>query len=144
MSRRGFSLVEMVIVILLVGVMAAMFVPRIGGEIDRRNVRSARAAVTTLHAKARATAIYRGRAVNLVRSGNEMLVLSTEPVTGAVDTVERRDFLGSYGVTVTSTRDVLVFDPRGLGREGSATTIIVSRSGYADSIRVTPVGSIVR
>jgi hypothetical protein len=65
-------------------------------------------------------------------------------VTGAVDTVEQRDLFGSYGVTVTSTRDVLVFDPRGLGTEGSATTIVVTRSGYSDSLQITPVGSIVR
>lgn len=144
MSRRGFSLIELVTAIVLIGIMAAFFLPRLTGELVRRNVRSARAAVTTMHAKARATAIYRGRAVSLVRSGNEMVILSTHPVTGAVDTVDRRDFFGAYGVTISSSRDVLAFDPRGLGTEGSATTIVVSRSGYTDSVQVTPVGSIVQ
>lgn len=144
MSRRGFSLIEMVTVILIIGVMAAFFFPRMARELERRNVSSARSAITTIHAKARATAIYRGQRVILVRNGNQLLVLSAHPVTGAVDTVEQRDLFGAYGVTVTSTRDTLRFDPRGLGTEGSATTIVITRSGYADSLRITPVGSIVR
>jgi prepilin-type N-terminal cleavage/methylation domain-containing protein len=144
MNRRGFSLIEMVTVILLIGVMAAFFFPKAARELERRSVSSARSAIATMHAKARATAIYRGQRVNLERSGNVLLILSAHPVTGAVDTVEQRDLFGSYGVTVTSTRDVLVFDPRGLGTEGSATTIVVTRSGYSDSLQITPVGSIVR
>jgi prepilin-type N-terminal cleavage/methylation domain-containing protein len=144
MGRRGFSLIEMVTVILIIGVMAAFFFPRIGGELDRRNVRSARSAVTTMHAKARATAIHRGRAVTLERNGNQLLILSTHPVTGVVDTVEQRDLYGNYGVTLAATRDVLVFDPRGLGTEGSSTTFVVTRSGYADSVWITAVGSVVQ
>lgn len=144
MNRSGFTLIEALVVIVLIGIVGAFAFPRIGRELERQNVRSARAALTTMHAKARATAIQRGRAVALVCQNNELFILSQHPVTGAVDTVDRRDLMANYGVTLAATRDSLVFDPRGLGMEGGATTMVVSRSGYADTVRITPVGSIVR
>lgn len=144
MNRRGFTLVEVVMVIALIGVVVLIAFPRIGRGLDRQSVRSARAALTTMHAKARATAIQRGRAVALVRSGNQVLIVSTHPVTGAVDTVDRRDLLVNYGVALNSSRDTLVFDPRGLGTEPTPTAVILSRSGLADTVQITPVGSILR
>ena len=57
MDRRGFSLIELVIAIVLIGLMAAFMMPRIGDVIQKQKVRSARNAITTMHARARATAI---------------------------------------------------------------------------------------
>ncbi|MGH7529851.1 MAG: hypothetical protein ACREMN_05665, partial [Gemmatimonadales bacterium] len=59
-SRRpqaGFTTIEMVIVVILVGFIAMLAFPRIRGALTRQNVRSARAAAQTLAAKARAAAV---------------------------------------------------------------------------------------
>jgi hypothetical protein len=71
---------------------------------------------------------------------------SRHPVTNAIDTIGTpMDITQSHGgVTTTWSRDVLTFDPRGIGMEGSATTIIVSRPSFADTIVISAVGSIVQ
>lgn len=145
MNRRGMTLIEMLIVIGLIGLMAAMGIPRIGSAIAKQNVRSARAAVVSMHATARAAAIQRGIATSLVFDGNTLLVVSRHPVTGALDTVgEPQDFNRRYGVTVTTTADTLQFDARGLGTATTDTRIVVSRGVYADGIVINSLGRVLR
>jgi len=145
MNRRGFSLIELVIAIVLVGLMASFFFPRIGQEIQKQNVRSARAAMTTMMARARASAIQRGLSVSLVHRSNRVFMLSTHPVTRAVDTISQQNLYDSYGVTITaSPRDSVVFDSRGIGGQASSTYFYISKAGFADTIEVSSVGGIIR
>src|SRR5437763_14885781 len=60
MKRSGFTTIEMVIVVVLIGLIAAIGFPKIRQSLDKVNVRSARAAVGTLAATARSAAIQRG------------------------------------------------------------------------------------
>lgn len=145
MTRRGFTLIEILMVIAIIGAVAALTYPRIAEGLNRENVRSARQAITTMHARARATAIQRGRTTSLVHNGNVVLVLSRHPVTGALDTIsDPVNIYNSYGgVVQTWSRDTLVFDPRGVGMETSATSIMVRKAALADTIRITPVGSVI-
>ena len=91
MRRSGFTLIEVVIVIVLIGIMASFFFPRIGQSLRRQDVSSARNAVTTLLAKARAAAVQRGRGVAFIHRSNSIIVLSNHPVTGVVDTVDNQN-----------------------------------------------------
>jgi prepilin-type N-terminal cleavage/methylation domain-containing protein len=145
MNRRGFTLLEVLIVIGLVGVMAALGIPRIRRAIVRQNVRSARDAVVTMHAKARAVAIQRGSATALVFQANNVLIVSRHPVTGAPDTIgQPTDLHGRYGVTVNRTRDTLVFDSRGLGMETGNTKVTVAKNVFQDSVVINPWGRVLR
>ncbi len=144
MNRRGFSLIELLIAIVLIGLMAAFMIPRIGDVIQQQKVRSARNAITTMHARARATAIQRGRLVALVRQNNRILLLSRHPVTGVPDTIASQNLGDRFGVSLSANRDSLAFDPRGLGMESGNTQIVVSRAGFADTIVISAVGSILR
>src|SRR5205814_1211102 len=56
MKRSGFTIMEMVIVVVLIGIIAAIGFPKIRRSLDKVNVRSARAAMSTLAATARAAA----------------------------------------------------------------------------------------
>jgi prepilin-type N-terminal cleavage/methylation domain-containing protein len=143
MDRRGFSLIELLIVIVIIGAVASFAFPMIRKGMEARRVSGARIAITTLNAKARALAVQRSRVVRLILNGNTISLESTHPVTGAVQTVDRRNLYDVYGVSVTSTRDTLIYDPRGLGRQGSITTITVTRpGGYADTVAITPLGGV--
>lgn len=145
MDRRGFSLIEMLIVVVLIGVLAAFGVPRIRQGMEASRVSGARIAITTMNAKAKALAVQRSRVVQLIVAGNEVRLESRHPVTGVSTVVDRQDLYASYGVTVGSTRDTLRYDPRGLGLQNSATTIAVTRpGGFADTVVINSLGGIQR
>ena len=145
MNRRGFSLLALLIALGLIAVMAALAVPRIGNALQKERVRSARGAVETLHAKARAVAIQRGRRAALVFQGNTLLVLTRHPVTGALDTVGSVEDLNSrYGVTIVTSRDTLRFDPRGLGMESSDTKIAVRKGPFTEAMVISSLGRVLR
>jgi len=145
MNRRGFTLLELLIALGLIAVMAALAVPRIGNALQRERVRSARGAVETMHAKARAAAIQRGRRTALIFQSNRLLVLTRHPVTGALDTIGSPEDLNSrYGVTITTTSDTLVFDPRGLGMASSDTKITVRKGALTEGIVISSLGRILR
>ena len=57
MSRSGFTTIELIIVVAIIGIIALMGFPKIRRTLDKTNVRSARAAVSTLAVTARAAAI---------------------------------------------------------------------------------------
>jgi prepilin-type N-terminal cleavage/methylation domain-containing protein len=145
MTRRGFSLIELLIVIVLIGALASFAVPMVRRGMEARRVSGARIAITTMNAKARAIAVQRSRVVQFIVVGNEVRLVSRHPVTGAITVIEQRDLNSVYGVTVASTRDTLRYDPRGLGLQNSATSIAVSRpGGFADTVVITSLGGIQR
>lgn len=143
MNRRGFSLVEMLIVVVLIGAIASFAIPLVRRGMEIRRVAGAHVAITTMNAKARAVAVQQSRVVRFIVSGNEIRLMSLHPVTGAIDTIEERNLNSVYGVSVVTSRDTLVYDPRGLGMQNSSTTIAVSRpGGYADTVVITSLGGI--
>src|SRR2546430_13677883 len=60
MTRSGFSAVELMIVIILIGLIAAVGFPKIHGVLDKTNVRSARVAGGAYVVTARPLAVQRG------------------------------------------------------------------------------------
>jgi len=143
MNRRGFSLIEMLIVVVLIGAISTFAIPMVRRGMEIRRVAGARIAVTTMNAKARAVAVQQSRLVRFIIVGNGIQLVSRHPVTGASTVIEQRDLNAVHGVSVTTTRDTLLYDPRGLGLQNSSTTVIVSRpGGYADTVVITALGGI--
>jgi prepilin-type N-terminal cleavage/methylation domain-containing protein len=67
--NSGFTVVELLWVIVIMGLMGAMGIPRIRGAMQKQNVKSARVAGVAHVVKARAAAVQRGcRATVHVRS----------------------------------------------------------------------------
>src|SRR2546429_9930852 len=85
MRRSGFTTIEMVIVVVLIGIIAMIGFPKISKTLDKTNVRSARDAVGTLAGTARAAAIQRGCRSVLHFTGNTGWVTTACPTT--VDTI---------------------------------------------------------
>ncbi len=149
MRTNGFTTIEMVIVIVLMGIVAAMAFPRIRGALERQSVRSARAAAQTFVVKARAAAVQRGcRGVLHVRSDGRVWVTicTTTPGGGrTLDTLGPIDSLGArYKVQVAPSRDSIEFDPRGMKIGFQRVVVVFSNAAIRDSLVVNEVGKVVR
>jgi prepilin-type N-terminal cleavage/methylation domain-containing protein len=153
MRRSGFTLVEMAIVIVLIGILTGLTFPKIRDALDKTSVRSARVDVATFVALARNAAVRRGcQGVVHFVYGTQSRVWVTAcprylPGTGTVDTIASIDNLENrYSVSLTSTSDSVQFDPRGL-RIVFATTVVRftgNVNSNTDSLVINQIGKVVR
>ena len=147
-KRYGFTLVEALIVLSVVGVLLAIGFPRIKTALIKSSVRSARSSVVTLYNQSRARAIREGRSVTLRFTADSAWTTASprrSAGSGSCDTVGTARKLNSlYGVTVTATPDSFRIDPRGLGIQPSTsgTTVLLARAGYHDSVLISGYGRV--
>ena len=146
MKRKGFTLIELIVVVGLIGFLSVLLFPTLAGTLQKQDVRAARDAVASLHGKARANAVRKGLNTTLHLTSGVIYITSAHPVTGVLDTLSGgvQNLATRWGVGWVTSRDSLVFDSRGLGIESSATTIIVSKSGFADTVEVSRIGRVRR
>ena len=148
MNRRGFTLVEALVVMVVAGILGLLTFPTLAGAMSRRMAWNARAVATGMYSRARSNAIETGRSTTLTWTGNVAVITAGPrllPGAGTVDTIGKpEDFRLLYGVTVTGTPgSVLTIDPRGLGTSAS-TTVFFSRDGISDSVMVTGYGRVIK
>lgn len=146
-SNRGFTVIEMVMVVVLVGVLMSVSLPFFRNTTAKGSVRGAMDAISSQHAVARATAIQRGRIARLVllASSNTALVTANKAVGSGVDTIGKVEDLGTrFNVSFTTTRDSVTFTPRGIGSDLTGTTIIVTRGTFSDTITISAAGRLTR
>jgi prepilin-type N-terminal cleavage/methylation domain-containing protein len=130
---RGFTLLELVVVLVLLGLSMAELLPAARRQLDRMAVLGAREEVAGL--------LHRARGEALARGGAE-LVLTSEPPRAELialeDTLARTKLEDSYGVTLGLSRDRpearLKFGPLGLGLVASQT--VRFRRGDAEALLV--------
>ncbi len=143
MSRSGFTLVESVIAIVIIGVLVAVGMPSFRDWLLREDVRSARRQVTTHLARGRATAVYRGcPAVLHIDDSAHRVWITSCPLQGAgLDTVGNIDrFLDHFGVAFTTDGDSVLFTPQGVALATASISMTFSKAGYSNSLLITPVG----
>jgi prepilin-type N-terminal cleavage/methylation domain-containing protein len=140
-NRRGFTLLELVLVLLVLGTITTLVVPRFGHARDVVAVRAARAELAAAFAVARVTAI---------RSGGAAIVIDVASGDVWVETAAGlrlpADYpLGHrYGVTLSCDRTspvVLRYDALGLGRLTNAV-IRVQRRGVRASLTISSYGRV--
>lgn len=151
MTRRsGFTLIEMLMVIVIVGMLVLIGFPKVSSAMVKTNVRGARTTLANMFTKARTVATQTNRKTRLKFNGNQVwIVASPRLLPGAgstVDTIGPVENLNTlYGVAVTSPVDSITFDPRGLAAGfGATSTLKVAKSGHTDSIVVDGLGRVVK
>jgi prepilin-type N-terminal cleavage/methylation domain-containing protein len=146
MDRRGFTFIEMMTVIILLGIVTALAVPRLRGSLEKQNVRSARAAISTLVATARSVAVQRGCSATLNLNADSAWVTAcgVNPPAASVAVGSKKLVASIYGVTLSSSAATLVFDPRGIATVFQTTTVRVIGTTYQDSVIINPVGKVMR
>jgi prepilin-type N-terminal cleavage/methylation domain-containing protein len=145
-SRRAFSLVEVVVTMTILGVIAALLMPKLRTSFAASTRHSARRQALSSLYRAQATAVQYSRRSWLVRSGNTLKVI----VDSSGTTVQRGSMLDlnkSFGATLTATpSDTIAFDPRGFAvLTGSTPKLVVTVSSTpgADTVCVTGLSRIV-
>jgi prepilin-type N-terminal cleavage/methylation domain-containing protein len=120
LAHRGYTLLELVTVLALLGLVTAGLLPAARNQLDRMAVVGAREEVAGLFHRARSEAIARGGVRLLLRAAPASAELS------AGDEVLARAYLkDEYGVALTLSSGrpeaELTFDALGLGRVASQT-----------------------
>ncbi len=143
MPRNGLTLIELLLALVIVGLVLGFALPQSKPWLQRESVRSARRAVTTELARARAAAAQRGclSALHLDPANSTVWVTACTLDGTATDTVGAVNNLSSrHGVTFSSDRTTVRFTPHGLAFETSQTVVIFSREGFSDTLAISPLG----
>lgn len=146
--RRGFTLVELVLVLVIVSIVSAIALPKIGAMRDRGAVRSARQQVSSLLATARATAIRQGQSAQLRFANNTAWVTAT-PIGGGtpVPVGGRAAFtplgVDAAGFAADAESVSILYDLRGMAQGLTATRkLTFTRNRARDSLCISRVGLI--
>jgi prepilin-type N-terminal cleavage/methylation domain-containing protein len=146
--RSGFTLIEALVVIVVLGLMSMIAFPRISSAMVKADLRSARTTMINLVATARAASVQSNRVTWIKRAGNSAYVGATPRVDGAAgsDTVGLVHSLDTtYGVTMSGA-DSIQFDPRGFGAwaGGTSVQIVLSRSSHSETITIDGLGRVTK
>jgi type II secretory pathway pseudopilin PulG len=145
-GRSAFSLAELLLVLVLVGVMLALIMPKLGASYAARQVSSARARVGALAARARAVAQARSCVDTLhITSGTtgKAWITACAPNGTGLDTVTVGDSLAArYSVTIGAAQN-FVFDTRGMNASGASTSITISKNSTTDSVVIDATGRVI-
>jgi prepilin-type N-terminal cleavage/methylation domain-containing protein len=152
-NQRGFTLIELIVVVMVIGVVIGIAAPRVKDGMEKINVREAKVSVANYVARARGSAVARGCQSTLnMTSGTTGRIWVTSCKSGdfgrtvAIDTVGTVEQLATrYGVNLSYTTPTITFDRRGIATAFAFQTIRVTGATYAtvkDSIRINPVGKV--
>jgi prepilin-type N-terminal cleavage/methylation domain-containing protein len=152
-SRDGFTLVETLIVVVLMGLLVLIGFPKMSSALVRSDLRGARTTTVNLMAKARAASVQSNRVTWMKIEGNTVYVGASPRLVAlagsTADTVgPLQDLADVYGVAVAAGAgaDSIQFDPRGFGM-GFGTDpvdIVLSRGSYSSTITIDGLGRVIK
>lgn len=138
--RMGHTLIELAIALAIMAILLSIAAPRLGTLRDRASVRSATTELAAILSSARRAA--------MLRSTGAMVVIdearSMASVIVGSDTILAHDTGAELGVTITATRDTVLYGPSGRGWGASNTSIVVARGRWSDTLFVSRLGRVRR
>jgi prepilin-type N-terminal cleavage/methylation domain-containing protein len=128
-TRRGFTLLEVAIVVVLMGIIGGYAAPRLLEARMRASSRSAAQAVLAQVSRTRDIASRRRIATRVVLSGSTIRAYGT--VGGAeLEVLPALDVTTDYGATLSSSRNEIRFDTRGFASGLSTHVEVTAHHGY--------------
>jgi type II secretion system protein H len=145
--RRGFTLIEILIVIVMISLIALVAVPRFSTGNGRRNMESARMRTAAALSTARQAAITKGQPV-VFSLWSDSVVVRLKATTDASNILSPVPLYTLYKVhaVVTNVDSLAIeFNARGFANSGDRRVIQLTRSGVADdSIVIRSTGMVQR
>ena len=138
MNRRGFSLLELTVVLTIIGILLALGAPPFLAARERAAARSAIEDLGATLSTARRAAILR----------RALITVAFDTAHGAVQVrtgsqVILRSALGvAYGIVLGANRDSVVYDPRGLGYGLANLTVTVRSGSIVDTLTMSRLGRV--
>ena len=136
--RRGYSLVQMLMVLAIIAVLCGIAIPRLSEARDESAVRGAAAQVVTALALARSAAVLRASRVAVVIDADA----ATLRVLAEAETLQVRPLRPEFGVTLEATRDSVAYGPTGRGYGAANSSVILRRGSAADTVFVSRLGRV--
>jgi len=150
-ARRGFTLPEMLLVVVMIGVLTMIGVPKFRIFRDRSNVNAVRGRVEAMIATARASAIHKGRLSVFILNGDSMSVWTRNPTTSVWQLqVPWQNYKATYPTTQIQLGGAgwssVYYEPRGLtwsaAKPPSMLVFRVVGQTRTDSVCVSRLGHI--
>jgi prepilin-type N-terminal cleavage/methylation domain-containing protein len=147
-NRFGFSLIEMLIVIVIIGLLGLIALPRLNAAFDRSNVVSAKSHVTTLYGAARTAATSANQTAVLRLNGDQVYVYAwprrkTPIGANTVDTVVRpTNLAATYGVSLSGGVDSVRIASTGLGMDSAV--IVMTKRAAVDTMIISRYGRVLK
>lgn len=152
LDRRGFNLVEVLVVIVLIGVVVGFAAPSLTRIGNGANLRGARGAMITAVNVAKSSAVTTGRCAFLKLNNNAVTVFLTACSGGTqTEVISNRNFGTDYSVDITMAKgagtpaavDSVGFDPRGIPMVNTqSTTFTITKSGESRTVVVGNYGRV--
>lgn len=139
---RGFSLAELLVVLLVLAVAISLGAPRLGPALDRIATDAAAREVTTAIAVARAAAVLRGTRARLRISADSLRVDRESPL--GWEPYARWPGPAASGVALQVTNPEIVFGPLGLGWGLANTRVELRRGSQIETITTSRLGRVKR
>ncbi len=144
-QRRGFTLVEILIVIVMISLISLVAIPRFSTGNGRRNMESARMRTAAALSTARQAAISKGETVQLVLSGNRVWVSTTADTTKLLSSIPLDTLYKVTAKIGTADSAMFTFNARGFANMSAKKTIYLTRPGVPnDSLVVLTTGMVQR
>ena len=135
-SRRGVTLLELLVALTMAAILFAIAIPRLGESIARHATRAAAGDVSSMLSAARqiAATTTGGAAVGFHSPSATVRLI----VPG--DTVRTLALRSLHGVALRATRDSIAYDARGIGYGAANVSVVLSRGAAAETLVVSRLG----
>ncbi|HEU4884189.1 MAG TPA: GspH/FimT family pseudopilin [Longimicrobium sp.] len=143
--RGGYTLIELLIVLVLAAIISSMVVPRFFSFVRQLSARSAVSQVVADLALARTQAVREGRTVSVRVTGASTYKVTLDNGTTILKTIKTVDVKGGQrNVTISPSSARVIFDSRGMLVTGSSAQLLINRTGRTDTVSVSAVGRVYR
>jgi prepilin-type N-terminal cleavage/methylation domain-containing protein len=140
--RRGFTFIELAVVLVILALVTAITFPRLQGLFDWIAVNNAAQDVTTAVAVTRNAAIMQGSRRRLVIAPDSLRIDGWTGDSWA--RLERWPGPDGHRVTLEVSNPVVVFDPIGLAWGVSNTKVVLRRGVRSETITLSRLGRVKR
>jgi len=152
-NRRGFTLIESLMVVSIVGIVAAIGGPKVSSALQRRTTASAADQFVVAHSLTRSTALRYGRIAQLhVDATAQRFWVDVDTSANGIGqraTIANIRYVSDAGLHMASNRALLCFDARGIAStagscESGDAKVIFSDGVVADTVATTILGKALR